>query len=158
MIFCEKEKCFFFENRKGNGQCYSKLFYGYGKTIRERYNLHLLVFIFSKIHFYTELVVRRCLLFLFLNNRQNIPFCFFSFAAKSFVSFYHSKDDLIRDDKVEGKSDPEFSRMRRLLQNSMDGARYLSAELEFVSNFIVPLSSHPRRILEIVSNATGSWK
>jgi len=61
-------------------------------------------------------------------------------------------DDLIRDDKVEGKSDPEFSRMRRLLQNSMDGARYLSAELEFVSNFIVPLSSHPRRILEIVSN------
>ena len=84
--------------------------------------------------------------------------CFLSFAAKSFVSFYHSKDDLIRDDKVEGKSDPEFSRMRRLLQNSMDGARYLSAELEFVSNFIVPLSSHPRRILEIVSNATGSWK
>ena len=64
------------------------------------------------------------------------------------------KDDLVRDQALASRSSSEFQRQRRLIQNTMDAARYLSPELQNFCNFIIPLGTPPRRILSVVTHAT----
>ena len=58
--------------------------------------------------------------------------------------------DLVRDQALGGRTDSEFQRQRRQIQNAMDAARYLSPQLQTFCNFIIPLGSSPRKGLRII--------
>lgn len=60
-------------------------------------------------------------------------------------------DELIRDSSYPDRSAPEYHKVRRLIQNLTDGARYLSPQLHNFSSFVIPLQNQPRRVLSIVT-------
>ncbi|CAG5109758.1 Oidioi.mRNA.OKI2018_I69.chr2.g4252.t1.cds [Oikopleura dioica] len=49
-------------------------------------------------------------------------------------------DSLKSDEKIAAKGNDEYRDFRRLLQNSIDSAKFLSPELEIISKFVIPLS------------------
>jgi len=56
-------------------------------------------------------------------------------------------EQLVRDEALPDRDAPEYRDQRRLIQNNMDAARYLSPQLQNFSQFIVPLGeSRPRRL------------
>lgn len=49
-------------------------------------------------------------------------------------------DSLKSDEKITVKGNDDYRDFRRLFQNSIDSAKFLSPELEILSKFVIPLS------------------
>ena len=59
-------------------------------------------------------------------------------------------EQLIRDQHLGEHTSAEYQQHRRIIQNNMDAARYLSPQLQYFCQFIIPLGeSRPRRLAVI---------
>ena len=66
------------------------------------------------------------------------------------VQLHQLSEQLIRDKQVSGLESEEFIRDRRLIQNSMDAARYMGQELLTFSQLVIPLQEKPPRKLTVI--------
>lgn len=71
-------------------------------------------------------------------------------------------DLLIKDEKFRVKGNDDYRDFRRLFQNSIDCAKYLSPELEILSKFVIPLKPDKLGELNLVTfkdqNENEDWE
>jgi hypothetical protein len=60
-----------------------------------------------------------------------------------------------KDEPLPDRNSEIYERNRRLIQNNMDSARYLSPQLQSFCQFIIPLGHQPPRELTIVNSASN---
>ena len=64
-------------------------------------------------------------------------------------------EQLVRDEPLPDRNADVYQVHRRLIQNNMDAARYLSPQLQNFSQFIVPLGEQRPRRLSVVAPQTA---
>merc|ERR1712130_189052 len=82
--------------------------------------------------------------------------------SESLLTWSHQLErlgkQLVRDEALPDREATEYRDQRRLIQNNMDAARYLSPQLQNFSQFIVPLGEARPRRLAVVPGPNGSGR